>query len=45
MQAVLKEAFELEPTEIIDTEKLRSLSIGSYDILYLLSNDEVKESG
>ena len=43
MQAVLKEAFELEPTEIIDTEKLRSLSITPHDILYLLSNDEVKE--
>jgi len=43
MPAVLKEAFELEPTEIIDTEKLRSLSITPHDILYLLSNDEVKE--
>jgi hypothetical protein len=43
MQAVLKEAFELEANELIDTEKLRALSITPHDILYLLSNDEVKE--
>eukprot|EP00487_Bulimina_marginata_P010659 TRINITY_DN576_c0_g1_i1.p1 TRINITY_DN576_c0_g1~~TRINITY_DN576_c0_g1_i1.p1 ORF type:complete len:116 (-),score=20.91 TRINITY_DN576_c0_g1_i1:408-755(-) len=43
MQAVLKEAFELEANEVIDTEKLRALSITPHDILYLLSNDEVKE--
>ncbi|WP_372761181.1 hypothetical protein [Pseudoalteromonas sp.] len=43
MQVVLKEAFELEANEIIDTEKLRALSITPHDILYLLSNDEVKE--
>ncbi|WP_409439710.1 hypothetical protein [Psychromonas sp. GE-S-Ul-11] len=43
MLKILKEAFELEDNEIIDTEKLRSLSITPHDILYLLSNDEVKE--
>jgi len=43
MQAVLKEAFELEANEVIDTEKLRALSITPHDILYLLSNDEVRE--
>lgn len=43
MQAVLKEAFELEANEVIDTEKLRALSITPHDILYLLSNNEVKE--
>ncbi|PCC10331.1 hypothetical protein [Pseudoalteromonas sp. JB197] len=43
MQAVLKEAFELEANELIDTEKLRALSITPHDILYLLSNDEVRE--
>ena len=40
---LLKEAFELEPNEIIDTEKLRSLSITPIDILYLLSNDEIRD--
>lgn len=40
---ILKEAFELEINEVIDTEKLRALSITPHDILYLLSNDEVKE--
>jgi predicted nuclease of predicted toxin-antitoxin system len=39
---VMKSQFELEDNEIIDTEKLRALSITPYDILYLLSNDEVK---
>jgi len=39
---VIKSQFELEDNEIIDTEKLRALSITPYDILYLLSNDEVK---
>ena len=43
MLKILKEAFELEDNEIIDTEKLRSLSITPHDILYLLSNDEIKE--
>ena len=39
---VIKAQFELEDNEVIDTEKLRALSITPYDILYLLSNDEVK---
>lgn len=40
---LLKQAFELEDNENIDTEKLRALSITPHDILYLLSNDEIKE--
>jgi len=43
MMEVLKEAFELEMNEVIDTEKLRALSITPHDILYLLSNEEVKQ--
>lgn len=39
---VIKAQFELEENETVDTEKLRALSITPYDILYLLSNDEVK---
>lgn len=39
---VIKAQFELEENEVVDTEKLRALSITPYDILYLLSNDEVK---
>lgn len=39
---VLKTQFELEENEVVDTEKLRALSITPYDILYLLSNEEVK---
>lgn len=39
---VIKSQFELEENEVVDTEKLRALSITPYDILYLLSNDEVK---
>jgi hypothetical protein len=39
---VIKAQFELEDNEVIDTEKLRALSITPYDILYLLSNDEIK---
>ena len=39
---VIKDQFELEDNEIIDTEKLRALSITPFDILYLLSNDEIK---
>ncbi|MCW8109191.1 hypothetical protein OPS25_11845 [Alteromonas ponticola] len=40
---VLKNEFELEPNEELDVEKLRALSITPYDILYMLSNDEVKK--
>ncbi|TMP42286.1 hypothetical protein CWB96_21410 [Pseudoalteromonas citrea] len=43
IQNLLKSSFELETNEVIDTEKLRALSITPHDILYLLSNDEVKE--
>jgi hypothetical protein len=39
---VIKTQFELEENEVVDTEKLRALSITPYDILYLLSNEEVK---
>jgi hypothetical protein len=39
---VIKTQFELEDNEVVDTEKLRALSITPYDILYLLSNEEVK---
>jgi hypothetical protein len=39
---VIKYQFELEENEIVDTDKLRALSITPYDILYLLSNDEIK---
>lgn len=39
---VVKSQFELEDNELVDTDKLRALSITPYDILYLLSNDEIK---
>jgi hypothetical protein len=39
---VIKAQFELEENEVVNTEKLRALSITPYDILYLLSNEEVK---
>jgi|TARA_R110001583_G_scaffold93300_2_gene236123 hypothetical protein len=39
---VVKAQFELEENEVVDTDKLRALSITPYDILYLLSNDEIK---
>ncbi len=39
---VIKSQFELEDNEVVDTDKLKALSITPYDILYLLSNDEVK---
>lgn len=41
-ETLLKNEFELEPSEIIDTDKLRALSITPLDILYMLSNDEIK---
>lgn len=40
--ARIKREFELEPAEEISTERLRALSITPHDILYLLSNDEIK---
>lgn len=39
---IIKEQFELEPNETINTDKLKMLGITPYDILYILSNDEVK---
>ncbi len=39
---VIRSQFELEENEVVDTDKLRALSITPYDILYLLSNDEIK---
>jgi hypothetical protein len=42
LSAVLKHEFELEEQEELDVEKLRAISITPYDILYMLTNDEVK---
>jgi len=42
LEQLLKVEFELENTEDIDTDKLRALNITPVDILYLLSNDEIK---
>ena len=42
LSSVLKQEFELEEQEELDVEKLRALSITPYDILYMLTNDEVK---
>ena len=42
LSKVLKREFELEEQEDIDVEKLRALSITPNDILYILSNNEVK---
>lgn len=39
---MLKEEFELEPNQDIDIEKLRALAITPYDILFMLSNEQVK---
>jgi hypothetical protein len=38
----LKNEFELEDNEEISVERLRALSITPHDILYVLSNDEIK---
>ncbi len=38
----IKREFELEPAEEVSTERLRALSITPHDILYLLSNEEIK---
>lgn len=42
LEKLLKSEFELEDAEVLDTDKLRALSITPVDILYLLSNDEIK---
>jgi len=39
----IREEFEIEPSEDLDHERLRSLSISPLDILYLYSNDEIKK--
>ncbi|WP_100657045.1 hypothetical protein [Alteromonas flava] len=39
---VLKQEFELEDQDELDVEKLRSLSITPHDILFMLSNDDIK---
>ncbi|QDF74272.1 MULTISPECIES: hypothetical protein [Shewanella] len=41
-ESILRTEFELEESEDIDTEKLRALSITPVDILYLLSNEQIK---
>ncbi|CAM4109626.1 hypothetical protein [Pseudoalteromonas byunsanensis] len=42
LSKVLRYEFELEEQEELDVEKLRGLSITPYDILYMLTNEEVK---
>ncbi len=39
----LREEFELEDNIEVDVEMLRALSITPYDILYILTNEQVKE--
>ncbi|MEH6446600.1 MAG: hypothetical protein V7784_22105, partial [Oceanospirillaceae bacterium] len=39
---VIKTQFELEESEVVNTDKLRALSITPFDILYLLSNEEIR---
>ncbi|MDE4984372.1 normocyte-binding protein 1, partial [Francisella tularensis subsp. holarctica] len=41
--SLIREQFEIEDIEKIDTNKLRQLSITPYDILYLVDNQDVKE--
>jgi len=42
VESRVREEFEIEQNENIDAERLRSLSITPFDILYLYSNDEIK---
>ncbi|WP_438863867.1 hypothetical protein [Neptunicella sp.] len=39
---LLRNEFELEDNEELDIDKLRALSITPHDILFMLSNDEIK---
>ena len=39
----IRDQFEIEPNESLDPERLRSLGISPLDILYLYTNNEVKE--
>ncbi|WP_027848757.1 hypothetical protein [Marinospirillum minutulum] len=41
--SVIKTDFELEETQELDVEKLRSLGITPHDILYLINNNEIKD--
>lgn len=43
LEKLLRSEFEIEDREEIDTDKLRALSITPIDILYLLSNEQVKD--
>lgn len=42
LDSVIKAEFELEETQEIDIEKLRSLVITPHDILYLLNDDDIR---
>ncbi|GLX77008.1 hypothetical protein tinsulaeT_03480 [Thalassotalea insulae] len=42
LEKLLRNEFEIEDREEIDTDKLRALSITPIDILYLLSNEQIK---
>jgi len=42
LNTMLQTEFEIEDNEALDVDKLRALSITPYDILYVLTNDEVK---
>jgi len=42
LTATLQTEFEIEDNEPLDVDKLRALSITPYDILYVLSNEDVK---
>ncbi len=39
----LRDDFEIEDNEALDTERLRALGISPLDILYVYSNDEIKK--
>jgi hypothetical protein len=42
LPTLLRREFELEDNEELDVDKLRALSITPHDILFMLSNDEIK---
>lgn len=42
LSSVVKSEFELEETQDLDVEKLRSLVITPHDILYLINNNDIK---
>ncbi|MCH8493355.1 MAG: hypothetical protein LAT53_08995 [Idiomarina sp.] len=43
LQSRLRREFELEDAEDINPERLRALSITPFDVLYALSNEEIKD--